>query len=57
MVRRIEEADELRRVAEQEANKSRAMAEAALTELIQVNRAYTVFPLTIWVSVFLVYHQ
>lgn len=35
LVRRIEEADELRRVAEQDANKSRAMAEAALTELIQ----------------------
>eukprot|EP00238_Polyblepharides_amylifera_P005438 CAMPEP_0196580046 /NCGR_PEP_ID=MMETSP1081-20130531/26575_1 /TAXON_ID=36882 /ORGANISM="Pyramimonas amylifera, Strain CCMP720" /LENGTH=178 /DNA_ID=CAMNT_0041899809 /DNA_START=486 /DNA_END=1022 /DNA_ORIENTATION=+ len=35
LVRRIEEADEMRRLAEEDAGKSRAMAEAALTELIQ----------------------
>eukprot|EP00241_Pyramimonas_parkeae_P005007 CAMPEP_0114233408 /NCGR_PEP_ID=MMETSP0058-20121206/5150_1 /TAXON_ID=36894 /ORGANISM="Pyramimonas parkeae, CCMP726" /LENGTH=366 /DNA_ID=CAMNT_0001344999 /DNA_START=289 /DNA_END=1389 /DNA_ORIENTATION=+ len=35
LVRRIEEADELRRMAESDSSKSRAMAEAALTELIQ----------------------
>ena len=35
LVRRIEEADEMRKMAEDDAAKSRMMAEAALTELIQ----------------------
>lgn len=36
LVRRIEEADELRKLAESDSAKNRAMAEAALTELITV---------------------
>lgn len=36
LVRRVEEADELRKLAESDSAKNRAMAEAALTELITV---------------------
>jgi hypothetical protein len=51
LVRRIEEADELRKLAESDSAKNRAMAEAALTELITVRPRRPCFPWRLWVEV------